>query len=191
MTKPSVSKICNKCGEDKPVAEFHKRKSARDGLQYRCKPCARIANASLKVSNPARTRASKAKYYADNGGRMRAASAKYYADNVGKLRASGAAWYAANREKSRIYKQNRRVKKKEVGGNLSPDLAAKLFKLQKGKCVCCGLPLGNDYHLDHIMPLKLGGTNTDDNMQLLRATCNMQKQAKHPVDFMQQRGFLI
>jgi 5-methylcytosine-specific restriction endonuclease McrA len=45
--------------------------------------------------------------------------------------------------------------------------------------------------MDHIIPLALGGTNTDDNIQLLRAKCNKQKGAKHPIDFMQQRGFLL
>lgn len=56
---------------------------------------------------------------------------------------------------------------------------------------CCGLPLGDNYHIDHIMPLALGGSNTDDNIQLLRQRCNNQKCAKHPVDFMQSRGFLL
>ena len=37
----------------------------------------------------------------------------------------------------------------------------------------------------------LGGLNADSNMQLLRAECNLQKSAKHPVDFMQSRGFLL
>lgn len=55
----------------------------------------------------------------------------------------------------------------------------------------CGKPLGDAYHLDHVMPLALGGSNTDDNMQLLRDRCNLQKHAKHPVDFMQERGFLL
>jgi 5-methylcytosine-specific restriction endonuclease McrA len=53
------------------------------------------------------------------------------------------------------------------------------------------LPLGDNYHIDHIMPLALGGSNTDDNIQLLRQRCNNQKCAKHPVDFMQSRGFLL
>lgn len=45
--------------------------------------------------------------------------------------------------------------------------------------------------MDHIVPLALGGSNTDGNIQLLRATCNQQKHAKHPVVFMQERGFLL
>jgi hypothetical protein len=41
------------------------------------------------------------------------------------------------------------------------------------------------------MPLALGGSNTDDNMQLLRAICNYHKYTKHPIDFMQSKGFLL
>jgi 5-methylcytosine-specific restriction endonuclease McrA len=52
-------------------------------------------------------------------------------------------------------------------------------------------PLGDNYHLDHITPITLGGSNTDDNMQLLRQRCNNQKYNKHPIDFMQSRGFLL
>jgi 5-methylcytosine-specific restriction endonuclease McrA len=45
--------------------------------------------------------------------------------------------------------------------------------------------------MDHIVPLISGGTNTDDNIQLMRSRCNQQKSAKHPIDFMQSRGFLL
>ena len=71
------------------------------------------------------------------------------------------------------------------------DIVEKLLKLQKGKCPCCSLPLGDDFHLDHKMPLALGGDHVDDNMQLLKARCNMQKRASNPIDFMQSRGFLL
>ena len=100
-------------------------------------------------------------------------------------------WVKLNREKVRVIAQNRRAREKQLFGKLSKGLAEKLFKLQKGKCPCCYQPLGNDYHLDHIVPLALGGSNTDDNIQLLRQRCNNQKHAKHPIDFMQSRGFLL
>jgi 5-methylcytosine-specific restriction endonuclease McrA len=41
------------------------------------------------------------------------------------------------------------------------------------------------------MPLKAGGTNDILNIQLLCKPCNLSKGAKHPIDFMQQRGFLL
>ena len=100
-------------------------------------------------------------------------------------------WRASNPEAARAIHSNRRAKKMGAKGRVSADIREKLFVLQKGKCPCCGKPLGDDCHLDHKMPLALGGTNTDDNMQLLRAKCNMEKSAKHPIDFMQSRGFLL
>ena len=45
--------------------------------------------------------------------------------------------------------------------------------------------------LDHIVPLALGGLNKDENIQLLRAVCNLNKGRKNPIAFMQERGFLL
>jgi 5-methylcytosine-specific restriction endonuclease McrA len=101
------------------------------------------------------------------------------------------AWQRAHLELWRTHKQNRNAKKRGNGGTLSRGLSEKLFKLQGGKCACCALPLGKNFHLDHIMPIALGGPNIDSNIQLLRPRCNIQKKAKHPVDFMQSRGFLL
>lgn len=100
-------------------------------------------------------------------------------------------WTEANRDRHRLQRANRRAKKREVGGVLSPNLVKRLMKLQKGVCPCCNKPLNGEYHSDHIMPLALGGSNTDDNMQLLHPKCNLKKGAKHPVDFMQTQGFLL
>lgn len=100
--------------------------------------------------------------------------------------------YANNPISFRIRNQTRRARKKAGGGEISAGLPEKLYRLQRGMCACgCKQPLGDDFHLDHIMPLALGGSNTDDNIQLLRALCNRQKSAKHPVDFMQSRGYLL
>lgn len=119
-----------------------------------------------------------------------AASAWYYA-NKDIAAALNKEWHKNNPDAKRIYSQNRRALKKDNGGKLSKGLAEKLFKLQKGKCACCGKHLGDDYHLDHIMPLYLGGANEDWNIQLLLSKCNHKKRSKHPIDFMQSKGFLL
>lgn len=140
---------------------------------------------------PGKKKEAFAKWYRENSEEQRARARKYTAANYKVVRERQSAYRKANPEKGRVHCQNRRARKLEAGGELSRGLAARLFNLQKGKCPCCKQPLGKDYHLDHKMPLALGGANTDDNMQLLRARCNMQKRAKHPVDFMQERGFLL
>lgn len=117
--------------------------------------------------------------------------AAYVAKNARKIKENKAAYKKANREIFIRSGHKRRAIKRAVGGTLSRGLTNKLLKLQKGKCPCCNQPLGSDYHLDHIMPLALGGSNTNENIQLLRSVCNMRKHTKHPVDFMQSRGFLL
>lgn len=185
-------KTCTKCGETKPEAEFSKDSHRPDGLRTSCRACNKIANAKWRADNPDKEKSRGAKRYADNPDREKARHAKWVQNNRAELRLYNANIRAENPEAHRIRLQNRRARKLAAGGKLSSGLSDRLFKLQRGKCACgCKQPLGTDYHLDHIMPLTLGGTNTDDNIQLLTATCNQQKHAKHPVDFMQQRGFLL
>lgn len=161
----SVMRFCKKCGCD-----------TERYANGKCKVCQRLCTKNWRAANP-----SKVKQYI----------ATYRAANRKKATATTAAWRLANPESRRVYDQNRRARKSASGGSLSKDISERLFALQRGKCACCGKPLGKNYHLDHIMPLALGGSNTDDNMQLLRQLCNNQKYAKHPVDFMQSRGFLL
>jgi 5-methylcytosine-specific restriction endonuclease McrA len=184
-------KTCTKCGETKPKTEFYKNCGAKDGLLTYCKSCAKSNRASRYAANKDKEKADGIAYYAANRDKARATAAAYRAANPEKCRAANSKSSKANPEIRRIANQNRRARKRENGGKLSKGLAAKLLKLQRGKCACCSEPLGEDYNLDHIMPLALGGTNTDDNIQLLRQKCNNQKHTKHPVDFMQSRGFLI
>jgi len=143
------------------------------------------------VANKEQIKKKTAEYRAENAAKCRSATVAWRAENKEKVRKYNAAWSAANPESARIHLHNRRARKRGSGGKLSSGLSVKLFNLQRGKCACCKQPLGDNYHLDHIFPLALGGANEDSNMQLLRKVCNLQKHAKHPVEFMQQRGSLL
>lgn len=127
------------------------------------------------------------KYFAENKEKISQVTKMYRVNNPEKRKATCLKWDVANAGVKRVHAQNRRNRK--LGGTLSKGLADKLFKLQNGKCPCCNISLGTDYHMDHIMPLALGGSNTDNNIQLLRKICNLQKGKMHPIDFMQSRGF--
>ena len=130
-----------------------------------------------------------AEYYAKNSTKIKQKVKEWYLENIQKASAYKKAYHKANPESRPNGKAKRR--ERESTGKLSKGLVGKLLKLQKGLCPCCRQPLGDDYHLDHIIPLALGGKNEDRNIQLLRGSCNMQKHAKHPIDFMQERGFLL
>jgi len=172
----------------------------------RCKPCTKARVAKWQTENPHKRKITNEKYYINNmkvvkdrNAKYRASNleketarhAKYRAENMAKEKERHSKYYQDNKYLGRIYHHNRRAKERLNGGNLSKGLSAKLCKLQKGKCACCMKFLSGNYHLDHVMPIALGGENSDRNIQLLCQQCNQSKHAKHPVDFMRSRGFLL
>lgn len=146
---------------------------------------------SYYFNNKAEIQAKSIDYRLKNKDSIKKCKAENYAKNREAKIAATSKWRKENPEARRIMHQNRRAKKKANNGRLSRDLSKKLFSLQRGKCACCKLPLGSNYHLDHRMPLALGGAHEDKNMQLLRAECNMKKHTTDPISFMQSKGYLL
>lgn len=106
----------------------------------------------------------------------------------GRANAQLKRYRAENPEKVREWAQSRNRRKY---GRLPRGTVKQLSVLQQGKCAICRRSLDAGFHVDHIIPLALGGSHTKRNIQLLCASCNVRKSAKHPIDFMQERGFLL
>jgi 5-methylcytosine-specific restriction endonuclease McrA len=71
-----------------------------------------------------------------------------------------------------------------------------LLEKQGGKCGICKIKLSNKtgsgrYHIDHVNPIALGGSDDPDNLQLLCPTCNLRKNAKHPDEIARNMGLLF
>jgi predicted nucleic acid-binding Zn-ribbon protein len=146
--------------------------------------------AASREKHKEQSAATTAAWQSRNRKRVLANVAAYYVANREKCKTAIEAWHKANPDARRIHWENRRAR--ECGGKLSTGLVERLFTLQRGKCPCCRSDLRKtSFHLDHTMPLAKGGTNDDVNMQLLCPPCNLEKHAKHPVEFMQSRGFLL
>jgi 5-methylcytosine-specific restriction endonuclease McrA len=161
--------------------------------QYRAENMGRLTAKTVEwqEANQERFRAYQKAYQNSNRHRAIERLKNWRMNNPERSKEYGRAWRKANLHLLVIKEQRRRARIKGVGGNLSPDIHARLMQLQKGKCAVCRTSLRDIRpHLDHIMPIAKGGPNTDDNAQLLCPTCNLTKSAKHPVDFMQERGYL-
>ncbi len=99
------------------------------------------------------------------------------------------------KEAKAVARKNRKARERAAEGKLSRGIRKVLYAAQKGKCPVCKSKLILDgekkFHIDHVVPLSAGGTNTDDNVQLLCFECNVSKGAKPSHVFMQSRGFLL
>lgn len=137
---------------------------------------------SVRIAKAAQYRATKEKHNA----RTRA----NYEANKERAAELNRKWCRENRGRKAAIRQNR--EERSAGGRISANIAQRLLKLQRGMCACCcGASLKDGYHLDHILPLALGGKHEDTNIQLLAPRCNLRKRAKHPVEWAQQNGRLL
>lgn len=116
-------------------------------------------------------------------------TAKYRQENKERIREYSRKYYIENRAKRCSWEQNRRAAKKS-SGKISDADVVRLKRLQRGLCATCETKL-NKYHIDHTIPLSLGGLNTFHNIQLLCPHCNLKKNSKHPVEWANLNGKLL
>lgn len=163
----------------------------------------------MKKTSEAQRRANR-KWHAANPSRMREYRRRYRAANKQKVSEYNRAYRQANPDKRetreqaneynrryyerhyhRIIEKNDRRKDRMVG-ELSPGIIDQLLELQNWLCAyhdfCWSDLKETGYELDHIMPIALGGTNTDNNVQLLCPFCNRKKSNLHPLVFLRVIG---
>lgn len=180
-------KKCSKCEIVKSENEFFARKDRAGGRQSRCKAC---YNASV---DPKKSAIRQAEYRALYPGRALAARQRYRLNHKAKELKRVAKFRKEHPEINRINCSRRRARKLKADGSYALSDIIWLLKIQNKKCafLWCGKVLGDSYQVDHIQPLARGGSNDKRNIQLLCPLCNMQKHAKHPIDFAQRNGFLL
>lgn len=100
--------------------------------------------------------------------------------------------YALNPEKYRVVERKRRAQMRALPGAHTPDDIAEIMKAQGGRCAYCRTNIKrSSRHVDHIVPLALGGSNARTNIQIACPSCNRSKGAKDPILFAQSIGLLL
>lgn len=119
------------------------------------------------------------------------ATRKWYAENSELAVEISRRWRNKNRQKTRDMNNARHARKRGNGGSFKVSQIREMKKEQGGICVYCPNTIigkGN-CHIDHILPVALGGSSDISNIQLLCPTCNMRKSAKHPDDWHSEIGW--
>ena len=101
-------KKCTKCGIEKPLSEFHKKKAYKDGHRSVCKSCRKKEGARYYQENKEKIAEYNARYRLENKEKI----ALYHQENKDKIAEHKARWRQKNKEKiaeygARYYLENK------------------------------------------------------------------------------------
>lgn len=198
----------------------HGHTAERQTADGACIVCRDIKAKAWSAQNPEKCQAKSKAWKDRNKDAIQAKSAQQYADNPDKYRnqalasyhlhrdqrmASMRAWKEQNRDRVLAYaaqyavqhkieratqQRNRYAKQQSSGTHTAHDVRT-LLGLQRFKCAACKTCVKQKFHVDHVVPLFLGGSNGKENLQILCPTCNVRKNKKDPIEWAQQNGRLL
>lgn len=169
-------KACMYCKQEKPLSEFGKDASRKDGLLFWCKPCVNDRHAQS---------------YERRRAKVLEVHAVWRESNRELARKHSSEWAAKNPLGRKAHRHAYRARKVGAAGRHTAADIAWLLAAQRERCAACGSSLKDGYHVDHVLPLALGGSNDKLNLQLLCPTCNCKKGSKDPLVFAASIGRLV
>ena len=93
-----ITRVCRKCGQEKPLEEFAKNKGCELGRTHTCKRCEAERYRKWRAANSEKRREYNRKWRAANPEKIREIRHKWREANTEKERQSYRKWYAANTE---------------------------------------------------------------------------------------------
>lgn len=201
-------KTCTKCLMDKPINAFGIYKASKDGLRNNCKSCRNSKEAEYRASNwediykrkqESRNRniersreSARRHYYKAKDMYLSKHKERYELDKEFRelKRARNKKWRKNNPELNARKTMRRYAAKKKV--LTAPYTVEQVVALWGICCHMCGDLIDFDaprnckgdgwelgLHLDHVIPITAGGSDSLDNVKPAHALCNIKKGTKH------------
>jgi len=190
-------KTCSNCRETKLLVSFGKDKNRADGLYPRCKLCCKyyrnLNQEKLKAyrdQHKDQLKAYAKVWRLNNPDLKRQISAAWYQKNRLQIRSKWKSKYQQNPEKYKVSARNRRARKLGV---LSERYTWHDVVLRWGaNCHICKKSIDLDaprsvrvegwqegLHMDHVVPISKGGSDTLENVKPAHGLCNIKKKDRY------------
>jgi len=102
---------------------------------------------------------------------------KYYRENREEVRARLKRWREKNPGKSQEYFHRRRALEMDAEGSYTAEEWLAILDKYGHKCLACGIT--ENISVDHVIPLRKGGSNYPHNLQPLCVSCNSSKKNRY------------
>jgi 5-methylcytosine-specific restriction endonuclease McrA len=166
-------KRCGKCQTEKPVTEFYRRSSSKDGYQWSCKVCVKAYFSG---------------WYEKNGDSVRARALAVAQSDPQGNRDRANAWNAANKDRHLARARDAKHKRRAQIESVEHERVdyQRIWVEQAGVCGLCDELMDWDIKfpdplsksVDHIMPISRGGGHVQENVQWAHLGCNLSKGAR-------------
>lgn len=186
-------KYCSKCKTEKEESAFPKNKSKKGGLHDWCKECHSAAQMRRYSKDPKKAIAASRAWYVKNIDKKREYDRQYFLKDRSKKGKHNKAWNERNKEKvSKTHSVWKKLNSEKVASYASQRRARELNASpswltpeQKNEILYMywlardlRLTTGENYHVDHIIPLQgkgVCGLHVPWNLQILPAYLNLRK----------------
>lgn len=175
-----TQKLCRKCGETKPLDEFHKTNQIKSGYGTWCEVCYKKYHANYYHKNEEVVKDRAKRHHVENKDKHILQMKQWVIQNRAKSREIKKAWKKKNPEKVQEHHRKRRTQIKESGDSITFREWSDLKKFYNYTCLCCRRTEPEiKLELDHVLPIALGGRHVIENAQPLCRSCNAAKYTKH------------
>ena len=178
------TKRCSHCKEIKPITEFTRDRRNKDGLNRMCRSCKKIYNDAQREKNKDYMK----NYYAQhkNSRNPKNEEPISHAEYMREWRKRHPEIRKREREYARDYRKLHPEKNASYSAKYRATLAESSEKITASdfkscleffnyECAYSGVPLGEKYHTDHVIPVSKNGTNSIHNIVPCLPTINLLK----------------
>ena len=167
----SKTKKCTKCGEEKALGDFYKHPTEKYGVQGNCKECVKAYRRKFRRDNKEKIAADRRRHYEENGDRIREANKKWKQANREKAAGSQKKWKKAHKGRVMAFSAARKAEKLGLF-TLVCDRMVSIYD----ECAALNEQDGTKtWHVDHTIPLSVGGAHVAGNLQIVPGSWNMAK----------------